>query len=139
MKNTEAVRAAFSQMQRQAENLGAGYKIEPRVSPDGEHITIIIHRPKDSAKAVYPDVMFHDDWYGKEIVRFSIHPTGYGEESLDRARQMAHGLLTACELVNRCTPLPRTPGWKPCLSCANTRARWSPPTGARIAPIPKGF
>ena len=31
MKNTEAVRAAFSQMQRQAENLGAGYKIEPRV------------------------------------------------------------------------------------------------------------
>ena len=32
MKNTEAVRTAFSQMQRQAENLGAGYKIEPRVS-----------------------------------------------------------------------------------------------------------
>ena len=59
------------------------------------------HRPKDSAKAVYPDVMFHDDWYGKEIIRFSIHPTGYGEESLDRARQMAHGLLAACELVNR--------------------------------------
>ena len=27
----------------------------------------------------------------------------------------------------------------PCLSCANTRARWSPPIGARIAPIPKGF
>ena len=44
MKNTEAVRAAFLQMQRQAENLGAGYKIEPRVSPDGEHITLIIHR-----------------------------------------------------------------------------------------------
>ena len=35
MKNTEAVRAAFSQMQRQAENLGAGYKIEPRVSSTG--------------------------------------------------------------------------------------------------------
>ena len=101
MKNTEAVRTAFSQMQRQAENLGAGYKIEPRVSPDGEHITLIIRSPKDSAKAVYPDVMFHDDWYGKEIVRFSIHPTGYGEESLEQARQMAHGLLAACELVNR--------------------------------------
>ena len=100
MKNTEAVRTAFSQMQRQAENLGAGYKIEPRVSPDGEHITLIIRSPKDSATAVYPDVMFHDDWYGKEIIRFSIHPTGYGEESLDRARQMAHGLLAACELVN---------------------------------------
>ena len=67
MTNTEAVRAAFSQMQRQAENLGAGYTIEPRVSPDGEHITLIIRSPKDSAKAVYPDVMFHDDWYGKEI------------------------------------------------------------------------
>ena len=48
MTNTEAVRAAFSKMQCQAENLGAGYKIEPRVSPDGEHIPIIIHRPKDS-------------------------------------------------------------------------------------------
>ena len=110
MKNTEAVRAAFSQMQRQAENLGAGYKIEPRVSPDGEHITLIIRSPKDSATAVYPDVMFHDDWYGKEIIRFSIHPTGYGEESLDRARQMAHGLLAACELVNRLYAIAETAG-----------------------------
>ena len=87
MKNTEAVRTAFSKMQRQVEEHGAGYKIEPRVSPDGNHITLIIRRPKDSATAVYPDVMFHDDWYGKEIVRFSIHPTGYGEESLEQARQ----------------------------------------------------
>ena len=110
MKNTESVRAAFSKMQRQVEEHGAGYKIEPRVSPDGEHITLIIHRPKDSAKAAYPDVMFHDDWYGKEIVRFTIHPTGYGEESLDRTRQMAHGLLAACELVNRLYAIAETAG-----------------------------
>ena len=42
MKNTEAVRTAFSKMQRQVEEHGAGYKIEPRVSPDGNHITLII-------------------------------------------------------------------------------------------------
>ena len=55
MKNTEAVRTAFSQMQRQAENLGAGYKIEPRVSPDGGHITISAGRLADRVWMVVDD------------------------------------------------------------------------------------
>ena len=37
MKNTEAVRAAFSQMQRQAENLGAGYKMIYLMADIHEH------------------------------------------------------------------------------------------------------
>lgn len=96
MTNTEAVRAAFSKMQLQAEEHGEGYKIKTCVSPDGEHITLIIRKPKDNATAVYPDVMFHDDWFGVENIRFSIHPTGYGEESLNRAK--SNGTWVTCRL-----------------------------------------
>ena len=99
MKNTPEVRRLFEQMIDIAAHLTNGYQIETMQYREDDEIFLRIHKPAETAWAVYPEIYFSDNWYGIECVRFDIITTGYGNHSLRQAQRVTTGLLAATNLV----------------------------------------
>lgn len=104
MKNTDELRAAFDKMVLAANHLNThcmdtGYQIERRVSADQQYLTLRIRKHSDTDSAVYPEVLFADEWFGDACIRFEICTVGYGDHSIAQAERVIRGLTAATEFV----------------------------------------